>query len=184
MSNIVPIEQIETKIFLIRGQKVMIDRDLAELYGVKTFVLNQAAKRNIDRFPEDFMFQLTDEEWQNLKLQNGTSNLKSQIVISSWGGRRTLPYAFTEQGVAMLSSVLRSKKAAQVNILIMRAFVRLRQMLATHKELAQKLKELEDRVGCHDLHIVNIIEAIKKLMEPKVEEPVEEKPRKRMGFLE
>lgn len=173
MSDLVPIERIETKIFLIRGQKVMVDRDLACLYGVRTFVLNQAVKRNAERFPEDFMFQLTEEEWLNLK---------SQIVISSWGGRRTLPYAFTEQGVAMLSSVLKNKRAIQINILIMRAFTRLKNMIAAHKELAQKIEELENRVDRHDSHIVSIIEAIKKLMEPKVEAPVVEKVKK-IGFL-
>jgi hypothetical protein len=177
-----PIERIENKILLIRSQKVMIDKDLAELYGVKPFVLNQAVKRNKDRFPEDFMFQLTKEEWRNLIFQSGISNLKSQIVISSWGGRRTTPYAFTEQGVAMLSSVFNSKRAIQVNILIMRVFTKLKNMLSAHKELARKIEELESRVDRHDLHIVNIIKAIKKLMEPKVEEPVVEKLKK-IGFI-
>ena len=124
-------ESIEQLIFLMRGQKVMLSPHLAELYGVETRVLVQAVKRNIDRFPEDFMFQLTDEEF---------ADLKSQIVISSWGGsRRAKPYAFTEQGVAMLSSVLRSKRAVQVNIEIMRAFVKLRQMLTAHKDLEREL---------------------------------------------
>ena len=129
----IPAENVEQLIFLIRGHKVMLSTDLAGLYGVEPRALTQAVKRNRERFPEDFMFQLTEKEFQNLK---------SQIVISSWGGmRRAKPYAFTEQGVAMLSSVLRSKRAAQVNIEIMRAFVRLRQTLAAHKELDQKLKE-------------------------------------------
>ena len=128
---IVPVEVIEKKIYLIRSHKVMLDSDLAELYGVETKMLVRAVKRNIERFPSDFMFQLTKEEFDNLRFHFGTS--------SQWGGRRYLPYAFTEQGVAMLSSVLRSKRAIQVNITIMRVFVRLRQILSTHKELAYKL---------------------------------------------
>jgi hypothetical protein len=168
MSNLVPIERIENKIYLIRGQKVMLDRDLARLYGVKTFVFNQAVKRNLDRFPEDFMFQLDRQE---------DRNLRSQIVMSSWGGRRTLPYAFTEQGVAMLSGVLRSKRAVQMNIAIMRAFVKLRQILSSHKELARKLNEQEKRIQKHDVEIYSIFKTIRKLMA----EP--EKPKKRIGFL-
>jgi ORF6N domain len=167
MSDLIPEERIESKIFLIRGQKVMLDRDLARLYGVKTHVFNQAVKRNIDRFPEDFMFQLTKAEFENLTFQSGISNLKSQFVISRWGGRRTLPYAFTEQGVAMLSSVLKSKRAVHVNIAIMRAFVKLRQILSTHKEVSRKLKELEQRIEGHDKGIKSIFDAIRKLMEPE-----------------
>jgi hypothetical protein len=133
--NLVPAEIIEKRIFLLRSQKVMLSVHLAELYQVEPRVLIQAVKRNIDRFPGDFMFQLSKEEF---------ANLKSQFVISSWGGlRRSTPYAFTEQGVAMLSSVLRSKRAIQVNIEIMRAFVKLRQILASHSELARKLESLE-----------------------------------------
>ena len=133
--KLIPQEIIEQKIFIIRGHKVMLSMHLAELYGVEVRTLIEAVKRNIERFPEDFMFQLTYDEYENLK---------SQIVISSWGGaRRARPYAFTEQGVAMLSSVLRSKRAVQVNIEIMRAFVRLRQTLAAHKDLAGKLAALE-----------------------------------------
>ena len=146
----------------------MLDRDLAELYGVKTFVLNQAVKRNIDRFPDDFMFKLNKDE---------ARNLKSQIVMSSWGGRRSLPYVFTEQGVAMLSSVLRSKKAVKVNIAIMRAFVRLRQVLSTHKELAHKFAELERKVVKHDGEIAVIFRAIQRL----IAEPAPRK--KKIGFL-
>jgi hypothetical protein len=128
---LIPVERIERSILLIRGHKVMLSTDLAQLYGVEPRILVHAVKRNIDRFPEDFMFQLSKEEF---------SNLKSQIVISSWGGpRRATPYAFTEQGVAMLSSVLRSKRAIQVNIEIMRAFVRLRRILASHADSARKL---------------------------------------------
>src|SRR5438105_4240243 len=129
---VMPLERIEHAILLIRGQKVMIDRDLAALYGVETKNLNKAVRRNLDRFPSDFMFQLTAEETKNLKFQIGTSS-------SGYGGRRYLPYVFTEQGVAMLSSVLRSRQAVQVNVAIMRAFVRLRETLALHKDLARKL---------------------------------------------
>ena len=133
----------------------MFDKDLAKLYGVTTFNLNKAVKRNIDRFPEDFMFQLTKGEFENLIFHFG---------ISSWGGTRKLPYVFTEQGVAMLSSVLNSKRAIQVNILIMRAFVKLRSFILTHKELALKLKELETKIAMHDTDIRDIFEAIRQLM--------------------
>jgi phage regulator Rha-like protein len=147
---------IEQLIFLLRGQKVMLSPNLAELYGVKTRVLVQAVKRNIDRFPDDFMFQLTDEEF---------ADLKSQIVISSWGGsRRAKPYAFTEQGVAMLSSVLKSKRAVQVNIEFMRTFVRIRAVLTSNRNLAAKLKELEGHIQDHDEKIEIIFEAILQLL--------------------
>ena len=165
---IVPQETIEQRIFLIRGQRVMLSITLAELYGVEVRVLVQAVKRNIERFPSDFMFQLTDKEFKNLK---------SQFVISSWGGsRRGKPYAFTEQGVAMLSSVLRSKQAIQVNIAIMRAFVRLRNILSTNKELAQKLDQLERKIAKHDKEIQSIFLAIRQLMTP------EEKPKRQIGY--
>ena len=157
MSNLVPVERIENKIFMIRGQKVMFDRDLAILYGIETRNLNKAVNRNLDRFPADFMLQLSNEELKNLKFHFGTS---------SWGGIRKLPRAFTEQGVAMLSSVLRSKRAAHVNIAIMRAFVKFRQILSAHKELAEKLRELEQKVEKHDSEIIAIFDAIRKLMEP------------------
>lgn len=163
---LVPRGRIERSILLIRGQKVMLSTDLAELYQVEPRVLVQAVKRNIARFPEDFMFQLTEEEF---------SNLKSQIVISSWGGlRRARPYAFTEQGVAMLSSVLRSKRAIQVNIEIMRAFVRLRRMLASHADLARKLEALEKK---YDAQFRVVFEAIRELMKPP------ETKRRPIGFL-
>ncbi len=155
MSNTVSIEAIATKILLIRGKRVMLDTDLAKLYGVEVKVLNQAVKRNRSRFPDDFMYQFTRQE---------VINLKSQFVTSSWGGTRKLPYAFTEQGVAMLLSVLNSKRAIQVNILIMRAFVKLRSILSTHKELAFKLKELENKIEMHDADIKDIFEAIRQLM--------------------
>jgi len=158
-------EAVATKILLVRGKKVILDRDLAEMYGVETFNLNKAVKRNIDRFPEDFMFQLTREEYENLIFQNGRS---------SWGGRRHLPYAFTEQGVAMLSSVLKSKRAIWVNIAIMRAFVKLRELLLTHKEIADKVEELEKKYQLHETDIPAIFEVIKKLLEPPPEPP---KPR-------
>ena len=148
-------EIIDNKIFIIRGHKVLLSAHLAELYGVEARSLVQAVKRNKDRFPGDFLFQLTHEE---------LSNLKSQIVISSWGGRRANPYAFTEQGVAMLSSVLRSKRAVQVNIAIMRAFVKLRELLASNKNLAVKLEELEKKVEKHDEKIRSVFQAIRQLM--------------------
>ena len=147
-------ERIERAILLVRDEKVILDQDLAELYGVETRVLVQAVKRNIDRFPADFMFQLNDEEF---------SDLKSQIVRSSWGGRRTAPYAFTEQGVAMLSSVLRSPQAVQVNIEIMRAFVRLRSMLESNTELARKLANLERK---YDKQFNIVFDAIRQIMKP------------------
>jgi hypothetical protein len=155
--NIIPVETIESKILLIREQKVLLDKDLATLYGVATRDLNQAVSRNISRFPSDFMFQLTDMEFKNLKLQFGTS---------SWGGTRKKPFVFTEQGVAMLSSVLRSERAVQVNIAIMRAFVKLREIISTHKELAQKLKELEYKIESHDEQITVIFDAINQLLTP------------------
>ncbi len=133
--EIIIVDSIEKNIYNFRGKNVMLDSDLAELYGVETFNLNKAVKRNIERFPEDFMFQLSDEEYKNLKFQIGIS--------SSYGGRRTKPFVFTEQGVAMLSSVLHSEKAITVNISIMRAFVKIRQMALTNEDLARRLTELE-----------------------------------------
>ena len=168
-NEFIPEQVIEPNIFMIRGRRVMLSMHLAELYEVKPMVLNQAVKRNIERFPKDFMFLLTRQE---------VMNLKSQIVISSWGGvRRANPYAFTEQGVAMLSSVLRSKRAIQVNIIIMRAFVKLRQILSMNKELAHKLAELEHKIEKHDGDIQAIFEAIRRLMAPP---PV--KPKPQIGF--
>jgi hypothetical protein len=163
--SIVPVERIERTILVLRGHKVLLDVDLAAMYGVEAKALNQAVKRNLDRFPEDFMFQLTEEE---------TEILRSQIVTSrSWGGRRYLPYAFTEQGVAMLSSVLHSPRAVQVNIEIMRAFVRLRQMLQQNTELARKLATLEKK---YDAQFKVVFDAIRELMTPPV------KPKRRIGF--
>src|SRR5213594_2359458 len=143
MSNdIIRVQRIAQAIFVLRGQKVILGQDLAALYGVTVGVLTQAMKRNTKRFPKDFVFQITAKELRNLK---------SQIVISSWGGRRHLPYAFTEQGVAMLSSVLNSERAVNVNIAIMRAFVKLRKTLETNRELARKFAELENRVGDQEI---------------------------------
>ena len=141
-SSVISTESIAQSILFLRGHKVMLSPDLADLYGVETRVLVQAVKRNIERFPNDFMFQLSVKEYEFLKSQNVISKTKG-----SGGAHRTLPYAFTEQGVAMLSSVLRSYRAVQVNIEIMRAFVRLRQMLEGHKELSKKLENLEKKYG-------------------------------------
>ncbi len=168
MKALIPIEIIERKIYLIRSQKVMLDSDLAELYGVKTFNLNKALKRNIDRFPQDFMFQLTKEEADSLRFQIGMSKTTGR------GGRRYLPYVFTEQGVAMLSGVLNSKRAVQVNIAIMRAFVKLREMIASHKDLEKKLNELEKKF---DGQFQIVFEAIRQLM------IIEAKPKKKIGFI-
>ena len=160
---VVPMERISQAILLIRGHRVMLDSDLAEMYGVATKVLIQAVKRNGDRFPEDFMFQLSSEEFDRLR---------SQFVTSSWGGRRYTPYAFTEQGVAMLSSVLHSDRAIHANVEIMRAFVRLRQMLASNVELARKLASLERK---YDAQFKVVFDAISELMtppEPKKKHPI------------
>lgn len=161
---------IESKILLIRGKRVMLDRDLAELYGVPTKRLNEQVKRNIERFPEDFMFILTKEEFENWRSQFATSNSEKM-------GLRYRSYAFTEQGVAMLSSVLNSKRAIQVNIAIMRVFVKFKEMIATHKDLIHKLAELERKIERHDEDICSIFEAIRQLMAPPPE-----KPKRRIGF--
>ena len=166
MKALIPVEMIEKKILLIRGEKVMLDADIAELYGVETKMLVRAVKRNIDRFPSDFMIQLNRKEFENLRFQFGTS--------SRWGGRRYLPYAFTEQGVAMLSSVLNSERAVKVNIEIMRAFVRLRQMLASNAELARKLNALEKK---YDHQFKVVFDAIKQLMIPP-----DTKKKSKIGF--
>jgi len=154
MNELVPIERIENKILVLRGQKVMLDRDLAELYGVPTKHLNQAVSRNLDRFPPDFMFIISNEEFDILR---------SQIVTANWDMVRYPPRAFTEQGVAMLSSVLRSKRAVQVNILIMRAFVKMREMLQSHEELRRKIDAMERK---YDAQFKVVFTAIRKLMEP------------------
>jgi hypothetical protein len=165
---IVPVELIENKIYFIRGQKVMLDDDLAQLYSVSTKRLNEQVRRNIGRFPEDFMFQLSREE---------AENLRSQIATSSYGGRRYLPFAFTEHGILMLSSVLNSKRAIDVNIQIMRIFVKIREILSAHKDLAHKLDQLEQKVGSHDVDIRQIFNAIRQIMKPTKEKS------KKIGFL-
>lgn len=164
-------EVIKQRIFIIRGQKVMMDNDLAGLYGVATKVFNQAVKRNLERFPEDFMFQLSDNEEENLRSQFVTSSLDH-------GGRRYLPYVFTEHGVAMLSSVLNSQRAIQMNIFIIRAFIKMRENLDNYKDLAIKIGEIEV-VQIHDHHMLsNVHEVLKHLLNPP------EKPKRRVGFNE
>ena len=164
MSEIVPVERITTKIYHIRNIKVMLDRDLAELYEVETRTLKQAVRRNIKNFPPDFMFELAYQELRNLR---------SQFVMSSWGGVRRPPMAFTELGVAMLSSVLKSDRAIQVNIQIMRAFTQLREMLATHKDLKRKIEQMESK---YDEQFRIVFEAIKQLIF------TESKPKRKIGF--
>jgi len=164
MKDIIESDVIAGKIHVIRGQKVMLDRDLADLYEVETRVLNQAVSRNITRFPADFMFQLDDTEFKCLM---------SQFVISNRGGTRKLPYAFTEQGVAMLSTVLKSERAIQVNIQIMRAFTRLRQMISSHDELREKIEAMEKK---YDGQFRIVFEAIKELLD------IKSKPKKKIGF--
>ncbi len=164
MSEVVPVERITTKIYLIRNIKVMLDKDLAELYEVETRVLKQAVRRNIKRFPSDFMFELTYQELRNLR---------SQFVMSSWGGVRRPPMSFTEQGVAMLSSVLKSDRAIHVNIQIMRAFTQLREILSTHKDLQKKIEEMESK---YDEQFRIVFEAIKQLID------TESEPKRKIGF--
>ena len=166
-----PAERIERAIRLIRGHKIMLDRDLAQLYGVTTKRLNEQVRRNLARFPEDFMFQLTLEEAESSRSQIATLKRGQNI--------KYLPFAFTEQGVAMLSSVLNSARAIEVNIAIMCAFVKLREILATHKDLARKLEDIERKLGHHDEHFRVVFEAIRQLMLPP---PAPEKKR-RIGFV-
>jgi len=166
---VMPVGRIERAILLIRGQKVILDRDLARLYGVPTKRLNEQAKRNIDRFPEDFMFELTWEEAKASRSQSATLKRGKNIKYR--------PYAFTEHGAMMAATVLNSPRAVQVSVYVVRAFVRLRRMLAQHKELAAKLDQLERKVGKHDRQIVALVDAIRRLMAPPPE------PRKkRIGF--
>jgi hypothetical protein len=159
--SLIPLERVASRIYLIRGMKVIFDFDLAELYAVETKALNQAVSRNLDRFPGDFMFTLTNQE---------ITTLRSQIVTSNWGGRRYLPRVFTQEGVAMLSGVLRGKRAVEVNVSIMRAFVRLRELLATNAELARK-------VGQHDRQIAVLFEHVRSMLAPV---PVKKNP---IGFI-
>lgn len=166
--GMIPLERIERSIYLLRGHRIMLSQHLAELYGVEVRALNQAVKRNKRRFPTDFMFQLNAAEFENLK---------SQIVTSNWGGIRKAPYAFTEQGVAMLSSVLNSPRAIDVNIAIMRAFVRLREMVVSNKLLVAKLAQLEDKIENQGGDIKTLFAAIHQLMEPPPS-----LPKRRIGF--
>ncbi len=168
----VPEEVIMNKIYLIRSQKVMLDKDLAVLYGVTTGNLNKAVQRNIKRFPEDFMFQLTKKEFDDLIFQSGTS---------SWGGTRKLPYAFTEQGVAMLSSVLHSDRAIMVNIQIVRVFTKMRQLLETHTEILRKLEQLQKKDVEQDKQILLIFKYIKQLEQSRKQQQ-DQANRKRIGF--
>ncbi|OGF18739.1 hypothetical protein A3I35_00535 [Candidatus Falkowbacteria bacterium RIFCSPLOWO2_02_FULL_45_15] len=176
MQSLIPLEKVEDKILLIREQKVMIDSDLAFLYGVEVRVLNQAVKRNIERFPKEFMFQLTKEELINLKSQSVTSSYsRSQFVILKRGQNiKYLPYAFTEHGVAMLSSVLKSKRAVAININIVKAFIRLRELAFSYKDLARKLWELEDKYSGHDKKIQEIFAALRGLANKPVSQNVKE----------
>lgn len=164
---IIPDELVINKIYLIRGQKVMLDSDLSTLYQVETRRLNEQVNRNKERFPEDFMFQLTGDEYDNLI---------SQIATSSWGGRRKLPYVFTEQGVAMLSSILNSPTAISVNIQIIRIFTKMRALLMTHKDILLQLEKMEKKMGSHDEQIALIFGYLKKLLTPL------QPPRHRIGF--
>lgn len=157
----IPEEIIASKIYQIRNQKVMLDNDLAELYQVETRRLNEQVKRNISRFPDDFMFQLTTEEWENLKSQNATS---------SWGGRRKLPYAFTEHGVLMLSSVLNSERAITINIHIMRVYKRIREMLLTHKDVLMELETIKQKIGSNSNDIELIFNYLKQFEQIKQQE--------------
>jgi len=171
-NSLIPTEIIERKIYLVRGMKVMLDSDLAELYEVPTFRLNETVRRNINRFPSDFMFQITEREFKNLK---------SQFAISSWGGRRTLPYVFTEHGVTMLASILRSEKAIEISIYVVRAFIKLREMLATHKNLLKEFEKMKQVQKNQGQHIVNILNVISQLLNPPTEsekEPIGFKERK------
>jgi len=170
-----PVERIASRILLVRGQKVLLDADLADLYGVPTGVLVQAVKRNRERFPPDFMFELTEQEVRSLKSQ---FVILPDKALRYWGRRRKAPYAFSEQGVAMLSSVLRSARAIAANIAIMRAFVRLREMVSANAELAKKLDELERRVAGHDEALASIVRAIRELASP-----AEPTPKRRIGFV-
>lgn len=172
LNPIMPDEAIVNKIYVLRGKKIMLDRDLAELYGVETKQLKRAVKRNISRFPDDFMFELIQAEF---------NNLRSQIGTSSWGGTRYMPMVFTEQGVAMLSSVLNSNRAIMVNIQIIRVFTKMREMLETHKEILQKLDQLQNKEIEQDDKIMLIFEYLKQLEQVKQEE-LEQSKRRKIGY--
>jgi len=175
-SSIVPADRIERRILLIRGERVILDSDLAELYGVETRRLNQQVSRNRDRFPEDFSFRLTNKEVTALMSHFATSN-------GGRGGRRKRPYAFTEHGAIMAASVLNTPRAVEMSVFVVRAFVRLRAFIATHKELAEKLAELERKLAGHDEQIVAIIDAIRRLMAPPARPDAPAPPdKRRIGF--
>lgn len=169
---VVPVETISSSILQLRGQRVILDTDLARLYGVQTKTFNQAVKRNLARFPPDFMFQLTQDELQDLRSQF--------VTPSQWGGRRYLPYAFTEHGAAMAASILRSPQAVEVSVYVVRAFVRMREMLSSHAELSHKLEELDSRltarIDTHDKYLAAIVGEIRELR------PLPEDPQRRIGF--
>ncbi|GGI27123.1 ORF6N domain-containing protein [Pedobacter mendelii] len=192
------IKSIESRIYVIRGERVMLDFDLASLYEVETKVLNQAVKRNLMRFPEDFMFQLTTNEWESMRSQIVTGyqknndlsqqmlktydpNLKSQIVTSSWGGTRKMSYAFTEQGVAMLSGVLKSEKAINMNIAIMRTFVDVRKILLKQNNINEQLTEIKERIGEHDVQLNELYDAMENLIDEKIAQ-LKWNDRERIGF--
>lgn len=192
------IRSIQNRIYEIRGERVMLDKDLADLYEIEVKALNQAVKRNLKRFPKDFMFQLTKEEWESLRLQIETletgdslrsqivtlktrQNLRSQIVTSSWGGSRYLPFAFTEQGVAMLSGILKSDKAIAMNIAIMRAFVEIRRVLIQESDVRQQLKQIKERIGEHDTQLNQLYDALENLLDENVAQKKWE-DRERIGF--
>ncbi|WP_421940958.1 ORF6N domain-containing protein [Pedobacter sp.] len=190
------IRSIESRIYTIRGERVMLDFDLASLYEVETKVLNQAVKRNSTRFPDDFMFQLSFAEFEAIKFQidannnkgtasqivvNSQPNLKSQFVTSSWGGTRKLPYAFTEQGVAMLSGVLKSERAIKMNIAIMRAFVDVRKILLKQNNINEQLTEIKERIGEHDIQLNELYDAMENLIDEKIAQ-LKWKDRQRIGF--
>ena len=174
--SLIPVEIIQNKIYLIRNQKVMLDRDLAQLYGVTTGNLNKTVKRNLERFPHDFMFQLIQEESDSLIFQFGRPN-------EGRGGSRFLSYVFTEQGIAMLSSVLKSKSAVQVNIQIMRVFTKLREMMISHKDLARKIDDLEKKFQAHDQKIIQIFDTIRRMMAIPEQTGSEPYKRHRVGFI-
>ena len=170
------LDAVAQRIFELRGQRVMLDSDLAVLYGVETKNLIKATKRNPERFPENFMFQLSEAEWNNLRFQFGTSSLRSQNVTSKHGGRRYAPYVFTEHGALMLSSVLNSQQATEISILIINAFVWLRQAVPAYKELADTVAELENAVGKHNDAIKAIVHALQQMIVPP------DKEQRKIGF--
>ena len=168
----IPEEVIMSKIYLIRGQKVMLDMQLAELYGIETRRLNEQVRRNLNKFPSDFMFQLNQKEYKNLMSQNATS---------SWGGRRKLPFAFTEHGVLMLASVLNSDRAVQVNIMIVRVFIKMREILLDHHEFEEKFRQIELKLNEHDNQIILISEYLRQFEQSRQQQE-EQSQRKRIGF--